>query len=255
MMNKKVIGNSLIEGDFYMKGKLIVIEGTDCSGKETQARLLAKKLNESGIKAQHLSFPNYGTATGKIIGSCYLGREELCQELLNGKTGWFEEGASNVDGLVSSLYYAADRKYNINKIEDLLKKGIHVILDRYTFSNMAHQGGKFITQEERFQFFKKMEVLEFDLLGLPKPDLVVLLYVPYQVTLELQESRTESKDQNEKDKNHIKRAEQTYLELRALYHFKMIECTSNGKMRTIEEIHHELSDTVKQILQSEKISL
>ena len=251
MMFKKVVIH-FNRRSFFMRGKLIVIEGTDCSGKETQARLLAKKLNESGIKAQHLSFPNYGTATGKIIGSCYLGREELCRDLLKDQDGWFEEGASNVDGLVSSLYYAADRKYNINKIEELLNQGIHVILDRYTFSNMAHQGGKILTQEERFQFFKKIEVLEFDLLSLPKPDLVILLYVPYQVTLKLQENRMEAKDQNEKDRNHIKRAEQTYLELRALYHFKMIECTSNGKMRAIEAIHEELASTVKQSLQPEK---
>lgn len=250
MMVKKIVE------DFHnrrsssiMRGKLIVIEGTDCSGKETQARLLAKKLNESGIKSQHLSFPNYNKPTGKIIGSCYLGREELCRDLLKESNSWFEEGASNVDGLVSSLYYAADRRYNIKQIEDLLNKGVNVILDRYTFSNMAHQGGKIITQEERFQFFKKIEVLEFDLLGLPKPDLVILLYVPYQVTIELQESRNETRDQHEKDKNHLKRAEQTYLELRALYHFKMIECTKEGKIRTIEEIHQELFENIKQVIE------
>lgn len=231
-----------------MRGKLIVIEGTDCSGKETQAKLLENKLTKLHIKAKHLSFPNYGTPTGKIIGSCYLGKEELCQKLLNEKKGWFEEGASNVDGLVSSLYYAADRKYNINQIETLLKNGIHVILDRYTFSNMAHQGGKIPTQEERFQFFKKIEVLEFDLLELPKPDLVILLYVPYQITIELQETRKELQDQNEKDKNHLKRAEQTYLELKALYHFKMIECTKNNHMRSMEEIHQEVAEKVMEIL-------
>lgn len=227
-----------------MRGKLIVIEGTDCSGKETQARLLVKKLNEQGIRSQHLSFPNYDTPTGKIIGACYLGREELCSSLLGGVDGWFPEGASNVDGLVSSLYYAADRKYNIDKIEELLNDGVNVILDRYTFSNMAHQGGKIIHQEERFQFFKKIELLEFELLGLPKPDLVLLLYVPFQVTIELQQSRGEAVDQNEKDKRHLKRAEQIYLELRALYHFQMVECTLDGKMRAIEEIHEELLESV-----------
>lgn len=235
-----------------MRGKLIVIEGTDCSGKETQAKLLAKALNESNIKTVHLSFPNYETPTGKIIGSCYLGREELCKELLQSNTGWFEEGASQVDGLVSSLYYAADRKYNIDKIENLLKKGIHVILDRYTFSNMAHQGGKIETQEERFHFFKKIDILEFDLLELPKPDLVLLLHVPYQVTLALQETRKESRDQNEKDNNHIKRAEQTYLELKALYHFQLIECTKDLKMRQVQEIHQEILSQVKDVLEKNK---
>lgn len=238
-----------------MRGKLIVIEGTDCSGKETQARLLEKKLKEQNIPAQHLSFPNYETPTGKIIGTCYLGREELCTKYLNGENGWFKEGASNVDCLVSSLYYAADRKYNIEKIENLLNEGINVILDRYTFSNMAHQGGKIATQEKRFQFFKKIELLEFELLELPKPDLVVLLYVPYQITMELEKSRNEAPDQNEKDKRHLRKAEQTYLELKALYHFKMIECTKNKKMRSIEEINEELEGKVKELIEGTKEEL
>lgn len=235
-----------------MRGKLIVIEGTDCSGKETQAKLLEKELNKLNVKVKRLSFPSYDTPTGKIIGACYLGKEELCHKYLNSSDGWFPEGASEVDGLVSSLYYAADRKYNIMQIEELLNSGINVVLDRYTFSNMAHQGGKIVTQEKRFQFFKKMEVLEFDLLELPKPDLVVLLYVPYQVTLKLLEIRSEVGDQVERDVKYLKRAEQTYLELRALYKFKMIECTNNKEMRSISEIHEELLDNVLQFLENER---
>ena len=219
-----------------MRGKLVVIEGTVCSGKETQAKLLEKKLNDKGIKAKHISFPNYDTPTGRIIGECYLGR--------NGNGGWFNEGASNVDSYVSSLYYAADRKYNIGYINQLLNEGVNVILDRYTFSNMAHQGGKIDSQEERFDFFKKIDILEFDLLRLPKPDLVVLLYVPYQITLELQKNRGEVIDENESDKRHLKLAEQTYLELKALYHFYMIDCTNDGKMRTIESINTELESKI-----------
>ena len=226
-----------------VRGKLIVIEGTDCSGKETQARLLAKGLKDRGILAEHISFPNYDTPTGKIIGACYLGKPELCEGMMN-QNGLFPEGASQVDSYVSSLYYAADRKYNIDKINHLLDSGVHVILDRYTFSNMAHQGGKILTQEKRFDFFKKIEILEFDLLELPKPDLVVLLYVPYQVTLDLQTSRGNGLDQHEQDKKHLKRASQTYLELKALYHFKMIECAVGNHMRDISSIHSELEDMV-----------
>ena len=229
----------------YVRGKLIVIEGTDCSGKETQAGLLEKKLNDINIPTKRLSFPNYDTPTGKIIGSCYLGKEELCKKYLNSNTGWFMEGASNVSGMVSSLYYAADRKYNIGEINSLLDSGINVILDRYTFSNMAHQGGKINNQKDRFQFFKKIEILEFDLLELPRPDLVILLYVPYEVTMDLLKSREEFVDQNESDKDHLRKAEQTYLELRALYHFKMIECTIDNKMRSIEDISNELENIVK----------
>lgn len=238
-----------MKGSKFMRGKLIVIEGTDCSGKETQAKLLNEKLNKKNINTKHLSFPCYDTATGRIIGACYLGKEEFCKKYLNNSNGWFDEGSGEVDGLVSSLYYAADRKYNINYLEELLNSGINVVLDRYTYSNMAHQGGKILTQEKRFEFFKKMEVLEFDLLELPKPDLVVLLYVPYQTTLKLLRGREEIKDQVESDIKYLKRAEQTYLELRALYKFKMIECTRDGNMRSIAEINDELLQNVFKLLE------
>ncbi len=231
-----------------MKGKLIVIEGTDCSGKETQTKLLEKKLNDNGIPTRIVSFPRYDTPTGKIVGACYLGKNDLCDKYLKSSSGWFNEGASNVSWMVSSLYYAADRKYNIDEINELLASGINVILDRYTFSNMAHQGGKINSQEERFQFFKKIETLEFDILELPRPDLVVLLYVPYQITIDLLKTRGEVQDQNESDKDHLKRAEQTYLELKALYHFQMIECTSNNVMRSIEDINLELENKVRELI-------
>ena len=90
------------------KGKLIVIEGTDCSGKQTQSESLVKFLNENGIKTKKMGFPMYDTPTGKILKGPYLGGESVCKS-------YFEEGAPNVDAKVSSLYYAADRKYNLSR--------------------------------------------------------------------------------------------------------------------------------------------
>ena len=98
-----------------MKGKLIVIEGTDCSGKETQTKLLLKKLNEKQIETKYFSYPNYASPTGKIIGGPYLGKKEIGE-------GWFKEGATLVDPYVASLYYAADRRYNYQDILNLLKE-------------------------------------------------------------------------------------------------------------------------------------
>ena len=117
------------------KGKLIVIEGTDCSGKETQTKLLIKKLKAENIKVDNFSFPAYNSPTGKIIGGAYLGKPHIGES-------YFKEGATNVDPKVAALYYTADRKYNIAQITKLLDSGINVILDRYIYSNMAHQGGK-----------------------------------------------------------------------------------------------------------------
>ena len=139
-----------------MRGKLIVIEGTDCSGKETQSKLLVKKLEKQNCPCVRLCFPNYDSPTGKIVGGPYLGKSYICN-------GWFSEGATNVDPKVSSLYYAADRKYNVKEIEELINKGINVILDRYVYSNLAHQGGKISDKEIRIEMYNWLDKLEFEL--------------------------------------------------------------------------------------------
>ena len=219
-----------------MKGNLIVIEGTDCSGKETQSNMLEENLNKLGHNTKKLYFPKYDTPTGRIVGTCFLGKEELCNKYLKEEKGWFEEGSSNVDPLVSSLYYAADRKYNIKEITDLLESGTNVILDRYIYSNLAHQGCKFNSKEERLDFYKKMELLEFNILELPKPDITIFLYVPHEVSYELKKNRVESPDQNEINEEYLIKAEETYLELSKLYNFKIIECTKDNKIKSKEEI-------------------
>ena len=219
-----------------MKGNLIVIEGTDCSGKETQSNMLEENLNKLGHNTKKLYFPKYDTPTGRIVGTCFLGKEELCNKYLKEEKGWFKEGSSNVDPLVSSLYYAADRKYNIKEINDLLESGTNVILDRYIYSNLAHQGCKFNSKEERLDFYKKMELLEFNILELPKPDITIFLYVPHEVSYELKKNRVESPDQNEINEEYLIKAEETYLELSKLYNFKIIECTKDNKIKSKEEI-------------------
>ena len=130
-----------------MAGKIIVIEGTDCSGKETQSKLLEERLNKEGKKCIRFGFPMYDTPTGKIVGGAYLGKLEIGPSL-------FREGAVNVDPHVISLYYAADRKYNLPKIQKYLDKDYYVILDRYTTSNLAHQGSKIHDKEERFNMYQ-----------------------------------------------------------------------------------------------------
>lgn len=224
-------------------GKLIVVEGTDCSGKETQTNLLMERLIAAGIKVKKYSFPNYNSTTGKIIGGPYLGKNYICD-------GWFNEGASNVDPKVSSLYYAADRKYNIWVILEDLKNGYNVILDRYVYSNMAHQGGKLKTYEERLELFSWIEKLEFDLLELPHADIKVFLHMPYYSASKLRENRNkeEKMDQLESSKEHLQMAEQAYIELAKKYNFYKVECAKNGIARTIEDINQELYDYILETL-------
>ena len=153
-------------------GHLIVIEGTDCSGKKTQSKELEKYLTKIGRKVKTYSFPMYDTPTGKIVGGPYWGREDICE-------CFFKEKSPLVDPKVSSLYYAADRKYNINKIVNDLNNGYDVILDRYFFSNMAHQGGKIEDEVKRNEMYEWLYKLEVELLELPFPDIRIFIHMPY----------------------------------------------------------------------------
>ena len=222
-----------------MKGKIIVIEGTDCSGKETQSKLLEKRLNEKGRKCIRFSFPMYDTPTGKIVGGSYLGKPEISPSL-------FEEGAVNVDPHVVCLYYAADRKYNMPKIEKYLNEGYYVILDRYTTSNLAHQGSKIKDDDERFNMYQWIDKLEYWLLKLPKPDITIFLHVPYENTIELRKNR-EFIDEHEKSEEHLKSAEKAYVELSELYNWEKIECIKDNKLRTIEDINYQIFKMIDNI--------
>lgn len=220
-------------------GKFIVIEGTDCSGKETQSRLIVDKLNEMGKKAVRITFPNYDSPTGKIIGGPYLGKEEICE-------CWFPEGAVNVDPKVACLYYAADRKYNEKEILKYLEDDYYVICDRYLSSNMAHQGSKIHDSEERFLMYEWIDKLEYWLLGLPKPDTTFFLHVPYEYAVELKKNR-KSLDEHEKSPEHLKNSETAYVELSELYNWHHINCIKNNEMRSIEDINEELMKEINKL--------
>jgi len=221
--------------------KLIVIEGTDCSGKETQSDLLFEHLLNDDIKIVKKFFPNYDSPTGKIVGGPYLGKNHI-------SNGYFNEGAVNVDPKVASLYYAADRLYNIKEIKSLLDNGVNVLLDRYVQSNMAHQGAKLTTPEERLEMYRFLEKLEYELLELPRPDCVIFLHMPYQQASKLKSNRSELPDQHEASSQHLRQAEAAYLEMAKLYDFEVIKCVDEGKIKSKEETHQEVYKRVRQHL-------
>lgn len=210
------------------KGKLIVIEGTNSSGKETQAKLLVSKLNETGEKSILRHFPMYDTPTGKIIGNSLLGKDGNCL---------FEEGINGIPPKVAALYYAADRSYNIDEIIKNLDDGINVILDRYVESNMAYQASKFDNISDKINMLLWMEQLEFNLLDLPRPDKVIFLYLPY-------EYRHDKKDDNK----HLKNTESVYSLMAERYQFDIINCIKNEEIKTIEEIHNEIYSNVSKFI-------
>lgn len=215
-------------------GKIIVIEGVNDSGKETQSKLLAKTLKQEGYKVVEFSFPMYKSPTGKIFKDCVLGK--------NGN-GYFEEGYENLDPYVVCLYTAADRKYHKEKIEKYLKNDYIVILNRYTSSNMAHQGSRYSNSEERFYMYQWIDKLEYWLLKLPKPDCTILLKVPAKYLNQLSEKQVAFNFQEDIfDQDSVLKA---YIELSELYNWDSIDCVSNNKMKSVEEIHEEIMKIVR----------
>lgn len=209
-----------------MRGKLLVIEGTEGSGKETQADLLVRRLNEMGEKAVKMRFPMYDTPTGKIIYEHILNKDG---------NSYFDE---EVDPKALSLYYAADRVNNIGKINDLLDKGVHVVLDRYVESNMAYQASKFEDIKDRVNMIFWMEQLEFNLLDLPRPDKVIFLFLPYQYRPLVGEV-ADSKYHN---------IEMTYHLLSRRYDFGVVSCVNDDKLKDINSISDEVLEYVKNII-------
>ncbi len=230
------------------KGKLIVIAGTDSSGKETQTGKLIERFRREDVPCETMSFPRYDTPTGRIVGGPYLGKPEIGE-------CWFSEGPDSVDPRVASLYYAADRRAALPEIESILNSGKHLVLDRYVSANMGHQGGKIRDAEKREDFYRFEERLEHDLLGLPRADLTVFLYIPYLVAMGLEKGREGEADGHESNPRHLMNAEEAYLQLAELYNWHKINCVSGRApwgginfLKTVKEIHNEVYRIVEGLI-------
>ena len=208
-------------------GKIIVIEGIEGSGKETQSKLLVESLNKMGIKSIEFSFPMYDTPTGRIFKDCLLSNNN-----------YFNEGIDFLDPELVCLYTAADRKYNIKKINEYLMDGYIVVINRYTSSNMANQGSKYEDSEDRFYMYQWIDKLEYWLLKLPKPDYTILLNMPYKYNNQLSFELTNEDSKQE-------RVLESYLELAGLYNWDIINCIDEDKEKTIDEIHEEIMELLE----------
>lgn len=213
-------------------GKLIVLEGTDGSGKGTQFQFLLKRLKKEKIKTATLSFPQYGQKSAGLV-----------EEYLNGKYGGKPE---LVSPYTASLLYALDRFDASFKIRAWLAAGKTVILDRYVDSNAGHQGGKIRDPRERKKFLRWLYAMEYEVLAVPKPDVVLILHVPAHLNQKLvdqKKSRTYIKkgkrDIHEADLQHLRDAENSYLFLATEYpeNHILIECMDHDRLMSREEVH------------------
>lgn len=236
------------------RGKFIELDGSDGCGKETQSKLLLGRLKKDGFQCEMISFPRYDTPTGRIVGQCYLGKD-VDYYGWSGESGWFPEGASNVDALIASPYYGVDRRRAKPEIEESLDQGKIIISDRYNAANNIHQGSKFDTLKEKINYWNKSDLLEYDYLENRRPDLTMILHMPVKVAMELRRRRgektKEKADGHESDGEHLKRAEITSIQLAEHYNFPIIKCAPDGTINSLrkeEDIHEEIYRYVRQIL-------
>ena len=211
-------------------GKLIVIEGTDGSGKSTQFKLLTEHLNKQEIPFKKLVFPRYSEPSSALI-RMYLGGE-------------FGTNPSDVNSYAASAFYAVDR-YASYKQDwgDWYEQGGLILSDRYTTSNAVHQAAK-EPEEKRGAFLRWLYEFEYDRLGLPCPDLIIYLDVPTdftEVMMRRREQATNTQaDIHEKDLSYLATCRQSGKAAAAFYGWTVIECVKDGAMRSIEDIHQEI---------------
>ncbi|MDD7263300.1 MAG: thymidylate kinase [Fusobacterium mortiferum] len=222
-------------------GKLIVIEGTDSSGKETQTKKLYERLANEVEKVRKIYFPNY--------------ESPACEPVKMYLAGAFGDNALNVNPYPVSTMFAIDR-YASYKMdwESFYNAGGIIVTDRYTTSNMVHQASKIENIDEKSKYLGWLEDLEYNKMDIPKPDLVIFLNMPTEMAVKLMEARKnkitgeEKKDIHEKDTSYLKKSYDNACDIAKKYNWQEIKCVENKRLKTIEEIGEEIYTLVKEIL-------
>mgnify|MGYP001559508470 CR=1 FL=1 len=227
------------------KGKLIVIDGTDGSGKATQVELLAKRLKKEGRTVKIVDFPEYyKNFFGEFIGHCL---SEQYYKFLH------------VHPKIASVLYAADRWESSEELREWLKKGYVVIANRYVSANQIHQGGKTKDKKRRNDFMKWLDKMEYEVFKIPRPDITLYLDLPTKIVLQLLKDRESSKmkrvylkkkkDVHENDVNFLINSRKSALKLvKEIPNFIKIECFEKGKILSREIIHEIIYEKVKKVL-------
>jgi dTMP kinase len=229
------------------RGRFIVLEGTDGSGKGTQFELLKAYLRSKRVRFTTVDFPQYGKPSAYFV-----------EQYLNGAYGT----ADAVDPHAAAMFYALDRFSIAKSINEHLRRGKLVLANRYVASNMGHQGAKVVQPKKRKAFIRWIHELEYHFFKIPKPDLNIFLSVPPEVAYRLiaqKKKRTyikkgKKRDIHEADRNHLARAFAAYLETMRLFRgeFKVVECAPHGLLRSISDIHREVVQLVKPHITTKK---
>lgn len=224
-----------------MKGKLIIIEGGDGSGKATQTKRLYNRLKDEDKNIRKIEFPDYESDSSALI-KMYL-------------KGDFGKKAEDVNSYVASTFYAVDRYASYKtKWKDFYESGGIVVADRYTTSNMVHQASKISDYKKWEEYLNWLCDFEFKMFELPEPDLVIFLDVDPEKSKDLMASRKNKftgemkKDIHESDLNHLKDSHKNALKICEKYGWKRIECIDENGLKSIEEIHEQIYEIVSKLI-------
>ena len=222
------------------RGKFIVIDGTDGSGKATQTKMLVKRLQKMRRKVRLEDFPQYGQKSAGPV-----------EDYLNGEYGT----AQQLGPRIPSIFYAVDRFAAASRIRKYLNAGYIVICNRYVTASMAHQGGKIKNAQARLKFFQWLFELEYNFFGIPKPDHNLILHVPAKIAQKLVDKKgprfyigAKKRDIHEKDLQHLLAAEATYIKIAKRVHYPLIEAFQNGMLLTPEQVHELVWRKIRKIL-------
>lgn len=221
--------------------KLVVIEGVDSSGKETQTRLLYDKLQSNVGKVEKIEFPNYSSNTSALV-----------KMYLNGDFGMH---ADDVNPYAASAFFAVDRVGSIyGDWKERLDGADVVIADRYVTSNMIHQASKIAGYDKKGEFIDWLYDFEYKKLALPEPDVVIFLDMPVKNAMELMKNRlnkidsSEVKDIHESDENYLQKSYDNAVYVAKKYNWNIVSCVKDGNLRTIEDISNEIYEIVRNSL-------
>ncbi len=224
-----------------IKGKLIVIDGIDGSGKATQTKLLVQRLKKEKIKVKTIDFPRYyDNFFGQLIG-----------EYLSGQYGDFIQ----TDPRVASVLYAADRFESSQLIAKWLEAGYVVVVDRYVSANQIHQGGKIDNLSQRRDFLTWLDKMEYGVFKIPRPNLVIYLDVPFEVSKKWLEQKVLQrskkylrgrKDVAEDNLIHLKNSCSSALHLaKGSKDWVRVECCRGQVCLPPEAVHERVFEIVK----------
>ena len=218
------------------KGFFVVIDGTDGSGKGTQTKLLVERLKAAGRDVAIADFPRYGQKSAALV-----------EEYLNGNFG----SAQEVGPYRASIFYACDRYAAASEIKKWLSEGKVVVCNRYVSSNMGHQAGKITDPVERDKFLEWLDHLEYQIFEIPRPDQHVLLFMPPEIGQSLVDQKGArdyvggaKRDIHEADIKHLRAAALAYRYVAQKNDWSIIDCAPGGGLRTVEDIHAELWQTL-----------